>query len=160
MRKQRSGLLAFGLLWLLVSCQSLELRVVTPGATERMRLREGRLRTSLTVSDSFFRTWRVVSATGFHPSTPTMLTVEFARQGKLLYGSNKSAGGCCTPNNFTLVGNQLKLVNVDPVPSFCANVGCLATVLVVGDAWQIDRVDATGLVLKGENRTITFEPVD
>lgn len=144
-------------LLLMSSCQAHVDDLMTPQRTTV--LREERLRTDYEPIEPelFFRTWRLLASINGEQRSTATVTVEFSRQGRLLYWSSKRSGGCCLPNNFTARAAHIRFLNTAPFPTGCETVGCASAGLQVGDVWRIDTIDRTQLILKNGVRTLVFE---
>ncbi len=102
-----------------------------------------------------YRTWNLISVSAGGVGSKDL--IEFTRQGKLLYGTAKTDGGCCNPYNFTANSDRVQFTTVGILPGICAQVSCRQTYLTAGMAWRIDKLDNRKLVLKTDGHELNFE---
>lgn len=110
---------------------------------------------------SLYKTWqRTGSTTDGKPDTGyndiQELIVEFRRDGKLLYGTQKSEGGCCRYGRFIREDSQL-IFSVGTVDGECAHVKCAPSPFYSTEPWKIERLRADQLILTAGNKTITLK---
>ena len=111
--------------------------------------------------ESLYKTWeRTGSTTSGMPDTgysdTEELIVEFRADGKLLYGTQKSEGGCCRYGWFIQKESTL-IFGVGTVEGGCAHVKCMPSPLYSAQPWTIERLRANQLILTAGSKTIMFK---
>jgi hypothetical protein len=93
------------------------------------------------------------------PDKAYAFRVEFVKDGRLLYGTQKAPGGCCSPSFFAIESESIifRIDAADP-NLFCANSVCNASELWTSVRWRIKTVSTSKLVLENEQTMLLFEP--
>lgn len=120
-----------------------------------------------TPNDLLYRRWRMtqIQYSGSQPvDVPTdnqWSIVTFTLNGTILYGDDGKYDPCCSPARFKRKGSTLDLVDVENIPlpertpnPTCALVDCAAP----GNAWQIDKLTTSSLIIKQERAITTYQP--
>ena len=111
--------------------------------------------------ESLYKTWQWTgSTTDGMPDTgysdTEELIVEFRADGKLLYGTQKSEGGCYRYGRFVQKESTL-IFSVGTVDGECANVKCMPSPFYSLKPWKIERLRADQLILTAGSKTIMFK---
>ncbi|GAB4055093.1 hypothetical protein [Spirosoma litoris] len=118
-------------------------------------------------SDLLYRRWRMtqIQYSGNQPvytkAGDQWSIVTFKSNGTILYGDDGKYDPCCSPARFKRKGNTLDLVNVDdiPMPERTANPICISVSCVApGDAWQINKLTDTSLIISQASAIAVYEP--
>lgn len=93
------------------------------------------------------------------PNKALTFRVEFRLDGQLLYGTQKTLGGCCNPSHFNIEGESVTFsIDTSDPTLFCAQSLCVSTELTVGVRWHITALTDRRLTLTNEKTTLIFEP--
>jgi hypothetical protein len=107
--------------------------------------------------DLLFRTWQTVTPAGIPDLQGQLPTqVEFTRAGTLLYGKDKQTGWCCSPARFKATSSQIEFLWAETPDPRCALIDCLASPLLVGVTWRIDKLTTSEMILTAGSRRLVF----
>ncbi|UFH56663.1 hypothetical protein [Spirosoma sp. KNUC1025] len=117
-------------------------------------------------TDLLYRTWQITEiqyTTGQPvsvPPTEPWSIVTFKTNGTILYGTDGKYYACCSPARFKRKGTTLDLTDVESIAfpernpnDMCALVDCAP----IDNAWQIDTLTDTKLVIKQSRATVVYK---